>query len=191
MLTHCPICNYNLHGLPQCHTCPECGFEYDGRMVVVWQGNRFAWFALFFFGLSGLGNLPIGFVIGGRAWWYTVLSLGMLHAAWRGARSLFLQRKNRVVVGPQGVMTVDVGGAVRLYAWAAFARAEYQVAGGGVVLVGETGRPVGVIGYDFLGSTQRVRLAIAVINGFRNSSTPWATVRPRRRPDANRPRGHL
>lgn len=184
MLTHCPICTYDLSGLPQSHTCPECGFEYDRRTVVIWQGNRFAWFALFFFGLGGLGNLPIGFVVGGRAWWYTVLSLCMLHAAWRGARSLFLRRKNRVVVGPQGVTTVDAGGAIRRYPWSAFATAVYQVAGGGVVLVSDTGRAVGVIGYDFLGSTQRVRQAIEVINGFRNSSTKWGAVRLRRQPDA-------
>ncbi len=29
MLTHCPICKYNLTGLPDQHHCPECGYDYD------------------------------------------------------------------------------------------------------------------------------------------------------------------
>lgn len=28
-LEHCPMCGYNLDGLPRRHRCPECGYEYD------------------------------------------------------------------------------------------------------------------------------------------------------------------
>ena len=29
MLTHCPICKYDLTGQPDQHRCPECGYDYD------------------------------------------------------------------------------------------------------------------------------------------------------------------
>lgn len=29
MLTHCPICKYDLTGLPDKHLCPECSYEFD------------------------------------------------------------------------------------------------------------------------------------------------------------------
>lgn len=32
--THCPVCRYDLTGLPKNYTCPECGFEYDETMRV-------------------------------------------------------------------------------------------------------------------------------------------------------------
>lgn len=31
----CPICDYNLVGLPPAHTCPECGLEYDENTLVI------------------------------------------------------------------------------------------------------------------------------------------------------------
>lgn len=35
-ITKCPICRYDLAGLPKNHTCPECGFEYDESMRIWW-----------------------------------------------------------------------------------------------------------------------------------------------------------
>ena len=33
-ITKCPVCRYDLTGLPRNYTCPECGFEYDEHMRV-------------------------------------------------------------------------------------------------------------------------------------------------------------
>lgn len=33
-ITKCPVCRYDLTGLPKNHRCPECGFEYDETMRV-------------------------------------------------------------------------------------------------------------------------------------------------------------
>lgn len=41
-LTKCPVCRYDLTGLPAHHRCPECGFEYD-ETKVVWYGSRKWW----------------------------------------------------------------------------------------------------------------------------------------------------
>jgi hypothetical protein len=34
-LTTCPVCQYDLAGLPRAHRCPECGFEYDEHTVLL------------------------------------------------------------------------------------------------------------------------------------------------------------
>ncbi len=33
-ITKCPVCRYDLTGLPNNHACPECGFEYDESMRI-------------------------------------------------------------------------------------------------------------------------------------------------------------
>ncbi|MCG3132120.1 MAG: hypothetical protein FLDDKLPJ_02937 [Phycisphaerae bacterium] len=38
-LSACPFCDYDLHGLPPRHRCPECGFEYDEH-TRVWRARR-------------------------------------------------------------------------------------------------------------------------------------------------------
>jgi hypothetical protein len=35
-ITHCPVCRYDLTGLPAEHRCPECGFRYD-ETTYVWR----------------------------------------------------------------------------------------------------------------------------------------------------------
>ena len=36
-ITRCPVCLYDLTGLPSNHRCPECGFEYDETTRVWWM----------------------------------------------------------------------------------------------------------------------------------------------------------
>ena len=43
----CPLCDYDLKGLPTEHKCPECGYEYDNATIVLpcWtsKGKRTSW----------------------------------------------------------------------------------------------------------------------------------------------------
>jgi|CXWL01.1.fsa_nt_gi hypothetical protein len=41
-ITTCPVCRYDLTGLPKNHTCPECGFEYDESMRI-WIAPKLGW----------------------------------------------------------------------------------------------------------------------------------------------------
>ncbi len=43
-ITKCPICRYDLTGLPKNHRCPECGFEYDETMRVWMPGSSRIWY---------------------------------------------------------------------------------------------------------------------------------------------------
>ena len=70
-ITECPVCRYNLTGLPKNHRCPECGFEYDETMRVWWTARRgpsdiFKWV-----GVEGFVAIPILGLIGvyGQLWW--------------------------------------------------------------------------------------------------------------------------
>jgi hypothetical protein len=44
-LLECPVCRYDLRGLPQKHRCPECGFEYD-ETTYVWPRGGVQYFSL-------------------------------------------------------------------------------------------------------------------------------------------------
>lgn len=49
MLTHCPICRYDLTGLPDQHRCPECGYDYDrDSEVIPLQGPAPLWLKIVF-----------------------------------------------------------------------------------------------------------------------------------------------
>lgn len=67
-ITKCPVCRYDLTGLPKNHTCPECGFEYDETMRI-WLGPKPGWT------LAILSSVP------------TILLLGMLFYAGIKART--------------------------------------------------------------------------------------------------------
>lgn len=41
-IQHCPLCGYEIRGLPEAHTCPECGFEYDEHSVAFTVLPRFS-----------------------------------------------------------------------------------------------------------------------------------------------------
>lgn len=39
-ITQCPRCDYQLEGLPQVGTCPECGLDYDPLCTVTELGTN-------------------------------------------------------------------------------------------------------------------------------------------------------
>ncbi len=83
-LTHCPVCRYDLRGLPREHRCPECGFCYDETtrvwrvpvvpkwaLVVVWLTCVITFqatlirLAMFVIGINGREASAVLFVLGG------------------------------------------------------------------------------------------------------------------------------
>jgi len=106
-ITHCPVCNYDLTGLPKNHHCPECGFEYDestafwdwrvprwrlwafGVLVVVMWTSK-TWRSLV--GLSNGSVTPDWILLGFDTMWAVGVAV-VLYGACGGAM---------VVVGKQG-----------------------------------------------------------------------------------------
>lgn len=92
-LTHCPVCKYDLTGLPTDHRCPECGFEYEESMRL-WVAPALPrwttvmrWFVLvsFPFAMGSMlayektGRVPLPTELVYRAWpvfvfWYVLFT---------------------------------------------------------------------------------------------------------------------
>lgn len=120
-ITKCPVCRYDLTGLPKNHRCPECGFEYDETMRV-WLGHRlpvWAWI------------LPAAYSLSAVAFAFLLLSrsprLSML-GHWEMARyTLFAVlwivvlrvRRSRVfiIVGKGGLCWRSIFGKIRQKRW--------------------------------------------------------------------------
>ena len=51
-VTHCPICRYDLQGLPERHVCPECAFQFEADMLEFRLGGREIWQLRLIFGLG-------------------------------------------------------------------------------------------------------------------------------------------
>jgi len=132
-LTHCPVCKYDLTGLPKNHRCPECGFEYDETMLV-WYARRPSWWGaivwLFVLGLMGFIPLGIVFVLSARTLGSPILPAPLISGAIQRLLVLTLawspiilatvvgRRKPAfVVVADDALYTRSVFGARRKFSW--------------------------------------------------------------------------
>lgn len=121
-ITKCPVCRYDLTGLPKNHRCPECGFEYNETMMV-WLTRASGWtkwyvpcFMIFFWFqdlwrqlehyLSGRGN-PDCFQIG------MVLFLPGVVVFW----VLMALRGGMVIIGRDGFSYRFPFGRLRSFRW--------------------------------------------------------------------------
>lgn len=70
LIAICPLCDYDLKGLPTEHKCPECGYEYDNATIVLpcWtsKGKYTSWLQrVFLLAVVVCGILPL-FLLSGR-----------------------------------------------------------------------------------------------------------------------------
>jgi hypothetical protein len=122
-LTKCPICRYDLTGLPASHRCPECGFEYD-ETTVVWYAPRDWWTAaclwgIFLFLAVGIAVDFAGLLTGrpelGRrvfSFLFAIVWL-TLTIAWTGSHPFVAATRKALVYG-------SVGRTPRRLAWTEF-----------------------------------------------------------------------
>lgn len=130
-LRYCPDCGYLLHGLPELGRCPECGFDYDRRMIVLygwaWGSNaqvsnaRIGWASLALL-MSLVGGIPllINFLFR-KSWWgagivTVVFTIPQFILLWRRKESESpLPSQLRLL--PEGFAQRDGFGTVRLKKW--------------------------------------------------------------------------
>lgn len=83
-LARCPLCGYSLVGLPDHHTCPECGFLYE-RNAVLFSQMRRSWKVL----CIASGMMFLAGIIMQPAWysvpspWVVVGAIGVVGFGWR------------------------------------------------------------------------------------------------------------
>ena len=113
----CPLCDYDLKGLPTEHKCPECGYEYDNAAIVLpcWtsKGKRTSWAQrLFLLAVVGSGILALLLLSGLPTLPRLALFLGLpiylaflILIAYYAAKTL-IRRKGR----PDAVVAVSSAG---------------------------------------------------------------------------------
>ena len=102
-LGKCPICSYNLRGLPSTHCCPECGFHYDSQ-TRIWRPLKPK---AIFGGLFGFVGGSIGvvlFVADSPRIGLPVLVLWIGLASYVSWRFYSIYKRGQFVcVGPDGI----------------------------------------------------------------------------------------
>ena len=104
-LGRCPICGYNLRGLPSTHRCPECSWPYDAR-TRIWRPLKpkaiFAGLIGFIGAIEGL----VWFVVGAPPIFGIAIFVGWLGpASYVGWRYYSIYKRGQFVcVGPDGIL---------------------------------------------------------------------------------------
>ncbi|MCH9034490.1 MAG: hypothetical protein IID42_08300 [Planctomycetes bacterium] len=167
-LQKCPSCRYRLAGLPDVHQCPECGFEYDKRMVVIQQHAKIAWIWL---GVNGMGIALALFVIvlsGTTPVVFYIMLIASFASIFPAARTVFFKRRHTALVWEGGLAFLLADGTNRgRYSWEQIHHVEYARFGGHVRLVGHDGSIVDRIAQAFFGSDRQTRSFVEIANRCR------------------------
>jgi len=121
-LTSCPVCEYDLTGLPEKHCCPECAFEYDPSMRV-WIEGRPRWLEHFiavvlYTLVAGPAILSLFHVINTnkpvRAHVFVFIVATLMFCLWL----VSLRFRRRLVISDQGIHIVRGTGKATFHPWA-------------------------------------------------------------------------
>lgn len=165
MIEVCPACRYSLRGLPEKHSCPECGFRYDRNACLLTRPRL----GLIVFGATSAAMLVTGVAL----WWWlgewvgrgmapslfvSVGLMGVLASAWR------LRRSSRfIVVSRDELRVVDCRYQEKSFPMNEIADAEWSRISGAVTVTAFGGRELIVIPPQFLGSHRRSKLLSTLV----------------------------
>lgn len=102
-LGKCPICSYNLRGLPSTHRCPECGWFYDAQ-TRIWRPLKPKVIFGGFVGLIVGSSQLVQFVFHAPPLWIPACVLWVGLMSFIGWRCYLLYKRGQFVcVGPDGI----------------------------------------------------------------------------------------
>jgi hypothetical protein len=152
----CPICRYDLTGHPTLGQCPECGFSFDKRAILV-EASRRPWaFLLIANGLTFLAGICI-WRWSGRITVSLSCFLGMFIAWYRYAR-----RRRFVYVSPTEIRVIT-GKKAKVFPINQIHRVVWSKITGNLSLDSEAEGIIATIPYGFF---QSKRLAQKVVRAF-------------------------
>lgn len=158
-LKACPRCGYDLTGLPEVHTCPECGLEYDPHCRVMRSDVRRFEYKQLLFGGALLAMIAIVAIAYGvphvDAWLLTVIGVGMLASIWRLARGA--GRSYELTINRRGVQFDHPGLPDRVIAWDEIGEAGYSWVRGRFYLRARDGTMLFTCGRMRLGGAREAR----------------------------------
>ena len=132
-ITKCPVCRYDLTGLPTNHRCPECGFEYDETMRIWTAYGVPTWRWIIWVSLAVmLGAFSTLNLLG--ALWMHRSDVGfdgfqLLMALICTKHAMSLRAMPYVVVGQRGLV-VKMG--LQRARWFEWANVQFLIGGGGL-----------------------------------------------------------
>jgi hypothetical protein len=122
-ITKCPVCRYDLTGLPRNHTCPECGFEYDESMRVWFpRGKTPGWYWIIVSFFTSLFTIHlISYVRGGFSLTskglFTLTGDVLILFSWAWSIAVWHTPGPFIVIGSRGLAYRGPFGATRNMPW--------------------------------------------------------------------------
>lgn len=169
----CPRCNYELAGLPEYHTCPECGFDYDPHCQMICLKPRRADNRQVVLGTGLL--LVIGFGMWAAPGPFTlkdlilpgVILLAMLPYLYRSLRGFGLA--SALFISHKGVRFEHAEGASRLIPWDNIDHAQYGWLTGRVLILSKVCRVLHSVHRLRLGGTTEAKVCAEAIDAAKHT----------------------
>lgn len=164
MIDACPRCGYSLVGLPDQHSCPECGLDYE-KDATVFREPRMLWKIMAI--LHGaLALFGVGLVVlrpGGNSNLWMPLVYGVIGLVW-----LWHTRKPKriILVSPNTIRIVDRYKPVEVYHMHDVGRISWRFVNGDVDIERHDGSELRTIPKRFLGSDVRMIKMVKLVKRY-------------------------
>ncbi len=173
MIDCCPMCKYCLAGLPDEHTCPECGFAYERDSEVI-QASVPTWLL---FTCSGV-VLAIGTTIWiwrNRLLVFLLGAYSLVEALWHWGRP-----GNMVLVSRRSIRIFRYGRDEESHDMALVGSAKWSWVTGRVTIQREDGGVLARIPSRLLNSNRRAKQLVSVIRKYKacEDATPSRRASP-------------
>jgi hypothetical protein len=162
LMSNCPMCGYDLQGLPEGHVCPECAFPVE-RESRLYGRTKYApalrWLLCFYL-LATCAVLLIALPLLG---WHAILAIVVLVSIGRQALRLVRPGPPRLGISPDGLTIFARGGFWRRCPWVEVGSAQLSRVSGVLEICARDGARLFRGHYEGLGSWVKAKELVAII----------------------------